>query len=479
MEQIFGQLGSAKREFVDHNAATSGVGRLGLLGSAWSGRPLDVVPSAAGEPAWTDGAKVYLDPTMSTADQRRRLAVQASLLAADSLRDDVVRRFSRRPALARRYLAVEGHRALAQNGDLLPPSVRSLIDRDEAARSDSPDTSLTIALGREAVADPPADFGVIRARNLLSRSATPTGDRHSPRAQSANLAELDNDVDADVADIFTSPVGGGGGLGRLLQKMLSAVRKLDDGGAPGADAPTHRSRNGPLGGGKAVVSTAFGPAEDGTHRTVSEFTYPEWDIRRRRYRPDWCAVQEVTPEADGAGAPPMPDDRALRRPLARLGVGLQRCRRQPQGDDLDIDAVVEAQVELKAGSAPDEAVYLDSVRRRRDLSVLLLLDTSGSVAERGAAGGSVHDLQRTAAAALMVALHDLGDRVALYAFQSQGRSAVRMMPVKHFDDDVTALTMRRLHSLRPGAYSRLGAAIRHGANVLERRGGTSRRLLVV
>ena len=39
--------------------------------------------------------------------------------------------------------------------------------------------------------------------------------------------------------------------------------------------------------------------------------------------------------------------------------------------------------------------------------------------------------------------------------------------------------MRRLHGLVPGAYSRLGAAIRHGAAVLEDRGGTSRRLLVV
>ena len=39
--------------------------------------------------------------------------------------------------------------------------------------------------------------------------------------------------------------------------------------------------------------------------------------------------------------------------------------------------------------------------------------------------------------------------------------------------------MRRLGGLVPGAYTRLGAAIRHGAWALERGGGTSRRLLVV
>src|SRR4029453_16797325 len=87
--------------------------------------------------------------------------------------------------------------------------------------------------------------------------------------------------------------------------------------------------------------------------------------------------------------------------------------------------------------------------------------------------------QRAAAAALAVALHDLGDRVALYAFRSQGRSAVHVVPVKRFRDDLDTHVMWRLGGLVPGAYTRLGAAIRHGASVLERDGGTSRRLLVV
>ena len=150
-----------------------------------------------------------------------------------------------------------------------------------------------------------------------------------------------------------------------------------------------------------------------------------------------------------------------------------------QGDDIDIDAAVEARVEVLAGSVPDEAVYLDSLRRRRDLSVLLLLDISGSTAEPGTVGRTVHEQQRAAVANLTVALHDLGDRVALYAYYSQGRGAVSIVPVKRFDDHLDAQVMRRLNSLEPGAYSRLGAAIRHGSAVLEARGGTSRRLLVV
>ena len=124
-------------------------------------------------------------------------------------------------------------------------------------------------------------------------------------------------------------------------------------------------------------------------------------------------------------------------------------------------------------------MHLDSLRRRRDLSVLLLLDVSGSTAEPGTLGRTVHEQQRAAVANLVVALHDLGDRVALYGYYSQGRAAVSMIPVKRFEDHLDARVIRRLNSLKPGAYSRLGAAIRHGAMVLESRGGTSRRLLVV
>jgi nitric oxide reductase activation protein len=308
-----------------------------------------------------------------------------------------------------------------------------------------------------------------------------TGDQRPRERRNQMLAELaDDENDANGAmDIFSSPVGGGGLLGRLLQKMLGAMRRLGEGGSPGIDTPTHRARSGTRGGANAVFSSrrtgAFEDEPDGGRGTK----YPEWDVYRRRYRPNWCTVQEVQPRPTDETSPGLSVSHGLRRPLARLGIGLDRYHRQVQGDDIDIDAAVEARVEVMAGSAPDEAVYLDSLRRRRDLSVLLLLDVSGSVAEPGAIGQTVHEQQRAAAAALTAALHDLGDRVALFAFHSYGRSAVHLMPVKRFDDDLDALVMRRLHGLVPGAYSRLGAAIRHGATALERHGGTTRRLLVV
>jgi nitric oxide reductase activation protein len=208
-------------------------------------------------------------------------------------------------------------------------------------------------------------------------------------------------------------------------------------------------------------------------------TYPEWDSHNGRYKPEWCTVIESDPDSPALESFVAPDAHVLHRPLARLGTDLDRQHRQLQGIDIDIDATVDARVELMAGAAPSEAVYIDSVRRRRDLSVLLLLDVSGSANEPSVTGRPVHEHQRAAAAALTAALHALGDRVALYGFRSQGRTAVHVVPVKRFADALDARVMRRLGGLVPGAYTRLGAAIRHGATVLERDAGTSRRLLIV
>ena len=466
--------------------AGDSLGRLSLLASAIAHRSLGVAPGKPGEPAWTDGKVVFLDPERSPREQVEALGAQASLLAAGSLDPDVVRRLTRRRALARRYLAIEGHRALASVEHLLPPSVRSLIDPDVAARADSPAASLAAALGRDPIAEPPESFGAIRARRLLASitpasTAAATG-AQAPRIQPepglAELGEEPDDGDGAAFDFFSSPVGGGA-LGRLLGRMLEAVRRIDGGGPPGANAPTHATRDGTRRGRNTGFLTGAPATAEAVDVEARGVRYHEWDAQRRSYRKDWCTVRELEARLRDDAPATVPVGHDLRRALARLGMGLDRHHRQPQGDDIDIDAAIEARVEALAGSPPDEAVYVDSLRRRRDLAVLLLLDVSGSSGEPAATGRTVHEQQRAVAAALTLALHEIGDRVALYAFHSMGRSAVHLVPVKRFDETPNALVLRRLGSLVPGAYSRLGAAIRHGTAVLTAQGGTSRRLLVV
>jgi nitric oxide reductase NorD protein len=462
----------------------------GMLASALAGRSVAVAELRPGASSWTDGQTIYIDAGARTRAKLEAIAVHASMLAAGSLEPDLMTQLVRHPRLARRYLAVEGHRALVANRELLPVVLALLGDPDIARRSESPAASLQIARDRTAIRDPAPAFGVIRAAKLLAASArvVKQEDQPSPRYAARRhgakkLQDLDDGKidDSDDRDMFTSLVGGGGVIGKWLKKLLSSARKTGSGGGPpGADSPTHRTNSGKRGvNAVPSLATSSGDVDDRVLVTGADrMTYPEWDITRMKYRNAWCTVHEIDVKVQESATHSIGDAVSLRRPLSRLGLGLHRRHRQSQGDDIDIDAVVEARVELLAGSAPDEAVYLDRLRRRRDLSVLLLLDVSGSAAEPGTAGRTVHEQQLAAVAGLTTALHDLGDRVALYAYYSQGRRAVTMVPVKRFDDNLSRV-MKRLNSLEPGAYSRLGAAIRHGAAVLEARGGTPRRLLVV
>lgn len=462
------------------------VKRFELLASAIAGRNVTIEEIDQPGRSWTDGATIFVGASVHPARPLDGIVVQAALLGAGSLGAEVVDRLVRSNRICRRYLHVEGHRALATLEATVPLSTWRLTDFEIAALSTSPADSLAIAASRYLLDEPPEAFGEIRPRQIRRRvdvqESGPAPAAYQPRSQGRELLrDLDDDVEDQfqTPDFVSSPVGGGGAIGRLL-KGLFENRRSPSSGPPGADAPTHRSRRGT----RTARHVGLAPASQPGLALDDVFagggtTYPEWDVHRGRYRPDWCTVTSVEAPVSQTVSVRTPDALGLRRSLSQIGVALERRHRQLQGIDIDIDAAVESRVQTLAGSAPEEAVYLDLVRGRRDLGVFVLLDVSGSSGEPSTVNGTVHDHQRKAAAALTLALAELGDRVALYAFRSQGRSAVQVESMKRFDDRMDAAVLTRLNASQPGAYTRLGAAIRHGTTLLAKESGVSRRLLVV
>ena len=469
--------------------AVEDLDRYRLLASALADRNVRVERSNTGELSHTDGRTIFVADLGGREGDLAGLAVQAALLACGSLAPELAKRMTGRPSLAGRYLAVEGWRALAEMADVLPgvPIVAEARRRDPL--SSSPEESLQLAIGRSALPDPPEVFGIIRPRRLLTvvaeeqeaQGGAPTPSDLARREIAEDLMdETDEDEETQsigkMMKLFQSPLQSP--LGQWLSKKMGAGRDPGD-GAGGADLGVGGTRRGKVGQ-KAEVAEL--PAALLPNEVVSErgpgWCYPEWNTFEQRYQPDWTTVIEVDPRPDNLAAFDRPPPGDLRRRLARLGVGLERRRRQSQGDDLDVDAVVGARVDLAAGCSPDEALYIESQRRKRSLAVLILLDVSGSAGEK-TVGGDVHRLQRDAAARIADALSVLGDRVALYGFRSQGRGAVYLIRVKGFDDPLDGNAYERLGGITPGSYTRLGAAIRHGAWMLDTRSGTERRLLVV
>jgi nitric oxide reductase NorD protein len=226
------------------------------------------------------------------------------------------------------------------------------------------------------------------------------------------------------------------------------------------------------------------PVETEFERLAGESVYPEWDHRTKTYLPDYCRIL-AGPALAAVHQPDALDTPATRRRIRNVRRQFEALRpkrvqlaRQIDGDDLDLEAVVEARVELAATGEHSDRVYRASRSQERDLAVSVLLDASRST-ESYVAGRQVLDIAREALMALAWGLHACGDETAIEAFSSLRRERVFMQSCKSFDEPMCKAVEDRIASLRPGHYTRLGAAIRYASAKLAERPREKRLLLVL
>lgn len=463
--------------------------RLRLLAGFLAGRSVDVAVAPAGEAAYTDGQVVFVSAGADPDMQRREVLVQCALLGAGSLDRAYVTRLRGRSLLARRYLRLEGHRVLTELGRRVP--LAAAMSLDPPPRSSSSRDSLEIAESRTTLDAAPDWFGTIKPSKLV-RSRDEPASRPSgtyARMDVEHTSEMDeDDDDADpsqkswILKLFELPVGAQAPA-KFLRALFGSSRSSGNEGAGGELEAGSIQRTSRAGTGARPVPTPirFTSAHTpGAAVGVSGALYPEWDVFNDRYRPDLCRVVNfpVTTAADVAGAG-VPRDGTLRKKLARVGLGPKALRARADGDDLDTEALIDLFVDLRSGHSPPEHVYTERRRLARNLGVLILLDVSGSATDADQDGLAVHDHQRRAAAILAATLEELGDRVAVYGFSSQGRSSVHLAAIKTFGQRFGAVARARLNRIQPSGYTRLGAGIRGAGAILARDAGTPNRLLLV
>lgn len=468
--------------------------RFRLLASYLAGRSVDIVEAPAGQAAHTDGHVVFVSAGGSEAEQRREVVLQGALLGAGSLDPGLVRALRARPSLARRYLALEGHRALAGLSQRIP--LAAALCPDGVPRTSTAQESLELAKSRAKVTDPPGWFGVIRPSRLLASSpgpGAPVTDRELRlEFDPVDLPEADDDGDtaqsgeSKILKLFENPLFNSRALSDYFRKLFGSSRSPGD-SAAGAEIQVRSVRRvDAVGANARPLPTRIHFTENGKPGAavgVGGALYPEWDVHNDRYRPQWCRVIDfpltAAPEMSDIGSARVPHDDVLRRRLSRIGLGPKVLRARPDGDELDIEALINLFVDLRSGFSPPEHVYLERRKLARNLGVLILVDASGSATDADPDGLAVHDHQRRAAATLAATLEELGDRVAVYAFRSQGRSAVHLLSIKAFGNRFGAVERTRLGQLQPFGYTRLGAAIRGAGEILKAEAGTPNRLLVV
>ncbi len=213
-------------------------------------------------------------------------------------------------------------------------------------------------------------------------------------------------------------------------------------------------------------------------------TYPEWDARSNTYLPNHVRVLHSIAEAGGSVPSFREDPRAMRRirhvkrQFEALRPGRVFVPGCLDGDELDMEAVVRARVDILANGQGSNRIWRQSRPQARDLAVSILLDVSRST-ESAVTGRAVIDIEREALAALSWGLDACGDEFAIHAFSSLKRNRVYIQQCKGFAEPMGAAVEDRIGALRPGFYTRLGAAIRHASADLAQQNRKRRLLLVI
>ncbi|HYP67310.1 MAG TPA: nitric oxide reductase activation protein [Thiobacillaceae bacterium] len=204
----------------------------------------------------------------------------------------------------------------------------------------------------------------------------------------------------------------------------------------------------------------------GTYHEEGAHLYHEWDHGRQHYRKNWCVLREkpVRPVYDDFVA-------RTRRKYTGLLKHLRRTfevmrdenrleKRQPQGEDVDIDALIEALADAHDGSEMSDRLFMHMHRADRNIAVMFMVDMSGSTK------GWINEAERESLVLLCETLETLGDRYAIYGFSGTTRKRCEIFRVKTFDEPYNDEARARIAGISPQEYTRMGVAIRHLSKLL-------------
>lgn len=227
--------------------------------------------------------------------------------------------------------------------------------------------------------------------------------------------------------------------------------------------------------------------QEGREPPPDPYHYSEWDYQMQLDRPDWCTVLEKRPKSGDVKI--IEDIVVKHKPIvgrlkhlieAMQPQGVQRLRKQEDGDEIDLNAAVRAMIEIRMGEQPDPRIMMRNIRKVRDLSVLLLIDLSESTNDAVLGSEStVLQLAQEATVLLADALDKIGDPFAIHGFDSNGRHDVEYFRYKDFNTVYNDKAKSRLAGMSGQLSTRMGAAMRHAGSILQRQPSNKKLLLVV
>jgi hypothetical protein len=258
--------------------------------------------------------------------------------------------------------------------------------------------------------------------------------------------------------------------------------------------------------------------EKGIIAETREFWYDEWDFRAADYKPRWCRVlqrpldegdadffEETLRRYSALAAQTRKQFEQLRPELFR------KIKRLHDGEDFDLDLVIEYLTEKRAGHSFTDKVYWRRNKVERQVAVAFLLDMSASTDEeiekrkqkyadedfgddarryyewlsRRKAEAMLRppkriiDLEKESMVLLIGALEAIGDDYGIYGFSGYGRDNVEFYVLKDLDEPLSDKVKARIDKTEPIRSTRMGPAIRHATAKLEEHDAKVRILFLV
>ena len=318
-------------------------------------------------------------------------------------------------------------------GSLMLPATRTTAD--EIDNENTPQNKTPALSGKETA-------GMV----ILSPKKSDSSDSAREKTDTARFLTLENpmaELPEPLRRLAEEIVAD---LGHIPNDYIAAAQ-----GMAGRAAPSRQAASSPAG-----------------ESLAARLTYDEWDFRRNGFRKDWCSLNEkqVHP-IKGTFVDTTLDKyhgllRQLKKQFEMLRSSERFLKRQRDGDDIDLDAVIESISDTRAGKPPSERLFIRLQRDERDIAVLFLVDMSSSTE------GWINQALKEALILMGEALQVLGDRFAIYGFSGMRRQRSDFYRVKDFTEPYNIEIKGRIAAIGPQEYTRMGPPLRHAVRLLQK-----------
>lgn len=225
------------------------------------------------------------------------------------------------------------------------------------------------------------------------------------------------------------------------------------------------------------------------------FDYDEWDRDLIDHRVGWSRVIEKRAKQTDTAFVETTRQRyrgvisSIRHQFQLMKPeNLTKVNREVDGEDYDLNALVELVVDRRADGRHADNIYTKRLRKQRDVAVSLLLDQSSSTARTITRnplqpythpGRRIIEIEKEGLVLMSEALEAVGDVYSINGFTSEGRRNVKFYVVKDFAEKYSDETERRIGGITFQNNTRLGAAIRHAAHKLLRQENRTKLLIIL